>query len=81
MNQSRLDSAIEAVVNIVIGFSINFVANMIVFPAFGYPLSLSDNWWIGCIYTGISLVRQFVLRRFFNGKRVAHAIGKLVTGA
>lgn len=73
MTQSRLSSFYEALFNIFIGFSINFVANIWLIPMFavgsdGQPASLSmaANWWMGCAYTVISLIRQYVIRRWFN---------------
>lgn len=52
--------------NIAIGYTINFVANLVVFPMFGYNVSIADNIVIGIIFTGISIVRQYVIRRWFN---------------
>lgn len=73
MTQTRLGSLYEALINIVIGFSINFVANVWLIPLFtagndGLPahISLVANWWMGCAYTAISLVRSYVIRRWFN---------------
>lgn len=67
MSQTRLGSWIEAWVNIFIGFSINYIANLLILPAFGFTsLTLKTNFEIGLLYTIISLVRQFVLRRLFN---------------
>jgi hypothetical protein len=65
MAQSKTRSCAEAWINIAIGYSINFVANLVVFPLFGYNVSVRDNIVIGVIYTGISLVRQYVIRRWF----------------
>lgn len=66
MAQSVQRSWAEAWVNIGIGYAINFTANLLVFPLFGYNVTVRDNIIIGIIYTGISLVRQFVIRRYFN---------------
>lgn len=68
MTQSRLGSLIEAIVNIIVGFSVNFLANMLVFPLFGFQLSASTNLALGGIYTVISLVRSYCIRRWFNAK-------------
>lgn len=67
MSQSRKGSMFEAVTNTVIGYCINFTANMLIFPLFGMHISLSGNFLMGLIYTAISLVRSYALRRFFNG--------------
>ena len=73
--QSRLSSLYEALINIVIGFSINFVANLWLIPMFvtgqdGKPvhIDLVSNWWMGCAFTVISLARSYVIRRWFNSR-------------
>jgi hypothetical protein len=67
--QSRLQSFIEAWANVAIGFAINFIANLCIFPLFGFHISLSDNFIMGLLYTGISVVRSYAIRRWFNGFR------------
>lgn len=68
MSQSRLSSFIEALMNVAIGFSINYIANLLIFPLFDMHISLADNFWLGMIYTIISIVRSYVIRRWFNAK-------------
>lgn len=79
MNQSRLGSFIEAWANVLIGFGINFIANLVILPLFGFTsLTLATNFAIGCIYTVISVVRSYVIRRWFNDKlhRAAERIAR-----
>jgi SNF family Na+-dependent transporter len=64
--QPRLHSMLEAVANVAIGYSINFVANLVVLPLFGLAVSARDAAGIGLVFTGISLARSYVLRRTFN---------------
>jgi len=66
MAQSKKRSWQEAWINIAVGYSINFIANIVVFPMFGYNVSIHDNIIIGIIYTFISLGRQYVIRRWFS---------------
>lgn len=67
MSQTRKGSFIESCVNIAIGFSVNWTANMLVLPLFGFSTLTGEKaFGIGCIFTVISLVRSFCLRRFFN---------------
>ena len=70
MPQSRLASFVEAWANVAVGFAINMVANLIVLPAFGYHVTMADALGIGLVFTAISVVRSYVLRRLFN-KRTA----------
>ena len=64
--QSRLHSAVEAVANVVVGYSINFAANLVVLPVFGLAVSTGQAAGIGLVFTGISVARSYVLRRAFN---------------
>jgi uncharacterized membrane protein (DUF485 family) len=69
MSQSRTMSAIEATANVAIGYGINFAANLIVLPAFGFAVTAADAAGIGVVFTAISLARSYVLRRAFNRAR------------
>ncbi len=66
MNQTRLGSLIEAFANIVIGFGVALLSQLAVFPLFGIHISFSANLGIGAWFTAISLVRSYVIRRWFN---------------
>lgn len=66
MSQSKERSWKEAFINIAIGYGVNFCANMVVFPLFHYNVSIHDNLVIGVIYTFISLIRQYCIRRWMN---------------
>ena len=67
MAQTKLGSFAEAWANIAVGFAINFTANMLILPLFGFNVTAGDAFGIGVIFTVISLVRSYVLRRYFNG--------------
>lgn len=59
----------EAWSNIFIGFTINYIANIIILPLFGFnTLTPAKNFVIGVVYTVISLLRTFCIRRWFNKK-------------
>jgi hypothetical protein len=73
MAQTKLGSFAESGANIAVGFTINTVANRLIFPLFGMHISLVDNLYLGLIYTAISLARSYVLRRWFNGLRFGTA--------
>lgn len=68
MEQSRLGSFYEACINTVIGFTINYIANLLIFPLFGWSLSLGENFVLGLLYTGISVARSYIVRRWFNAR-------------
>ncbi|MEL6236977.1 MAG: hypothetical protein AAFO57_00430 [Pseudomonadota bacterium] len=73
MTQSRLGSFYEAIINVVIGFSINYFANLVIFPFFGLHISPGANFMMGLIYTAISIVRSYCIRRWFNARLQAAA--------
>ena len=67
--QSKLNSFIESLTNILIGYIIAILSQLAVFPLFSINIPLSDNLLIGLYFTLISLVRSYVIRRYFNKKR------------
>lgn len=71
--QTKLGSFVEAWANIAVGFTINYCANLVILPAFGFPVTAGDAFLIGVIFTVISLARSYVLRRWFNGLRFGNA--------
>lgn len=62
--QTRLESLAEAFINVLIGFWISFIANAIVLPLVGLPVSISQNLMIGFFMTFVSVGRQYVIRRW-----------------
>lgn len=78
MQQTRIESLVESLFNIVIGYGVALISQIIVFPFFDIHVPLSTNLWIGAWFTIISLVRSYVIRRWFNAglHRVALATAK-----
>ena len=66
--QTRTMSLIESWTNIAIGYAINFTANMLILPLFGFNISVKQNLVLGILYTLISLTRSYCIRRWFNKK-------------
>jgi putative effector of murein hydrolase len=66
MTQSRRLSLIEAVTNVAVGYVLAVVTQILVFPWFGIHPSLGENLAIGSVFTGISLLRSYALRRLFE---------------
>lgn len=64
--QSKKSSAREALMNIAIGYGISFISNYLVLPTFGHPITVLQNIQIGLIFTVISIVRSYMIRRYFN---------------
>jgi hypothetical protein len=66
MPQSRRLSLLEAVTNVVVGYALAVLTQLIVFPWFGLTASLQDNLAIGAAFVGVSLIRGYALRRVFE---------------
>lgn len=62
--QSRLDSFIEAWLNVLIGFGISVLANFVIFPWVGVSASTGQILWIGAGMTLVSVARSYMVRRF-----------------
>jgi hypothetical protein len=74
MNQTRLGSLIEAGMNILIGYGVALASQIIIFPFFGIHIPLSSNVAIGGWFTLVSLIRSYVIRRWFNARLHAAAV-------
>ena len=74
MRQTKLGSFYEACINVLIGFSINYCANLLILTLFGFHITLSENIFMGLLYTVISVIRSYVVRRWFDGKIHAAAL-------
>lgn len=70
IKQTRKASLAEALLNVAIGYGVALLSQIIVFPWFGIRIGLAENVAIGLIFTVISIVRSFALRRFFEALRV-----------
>lgn len=49
-----------------LGYTVALLTQLLVFPLFGLEVSLSSNLLIGAIFTVVSLIRSYFVRRLFN---------------
>jgi len=75
MKQSRLMSLVEAVANVVVGYGVAVVTQILIFPIFGLHTTLAQNLQMGLLFTAVSIIRSFLLRRIFEAIRVARPEG------
>jgi len=68
--QSRAMSLVESFTNVVVGFGLAVLTQMLVFPGFGLRVSVGDNFVIGAVFTLVSIVRSYMLRRLFEATRI-----------
>lgn len=72
MKQSRLMSLVESVANVVVGYGVAVVTQILIFPVFGLQTTLAQNMKLGAAFTLVSIARSFALRRLFERIRVAN---------
>lgn len=67
--QTKYQSFIESLTNILIGYLTALLSQLIIFPLFDIDVAFQDNLLIGLYFTIISLIRSYLVRRYFN-KRI-----------
>ena len=75
--QSKLDSFIEAWLNVLIGFGVSVLANFIIFPLVGIGASTSQVIAVGIFMTFVSVARSYLVRRWAN-KYLSQVRAKMV---
>ena len=68
--QRKRTSLLEAIVNCLVGVGVAIVGQIIIFPWFGIHIAFVDTSLIALLFTGISIVRSYALRRVFEWLRV-----------
>lgn len=66
--QSRLASFVESVVNTLSGFLFAVLLQAVVFPLYNLPITFGQNLEIAAIFTVASIIRNYIVRRFFNAR-------------
>jgi hypothetical protein len=62
-------SLVEAFTNVLVGYGVAVATQIITFPWFGIQASINDSLAIGAIFTVVSMVRSYALRRLFEKLR------------
>ena len=65
-NQSRLMSAVEAVTNVGVGLGVAVCTLEVVLPLVGIQSTLGQNALLAVIFTCVSLIRFYLVRRLFE---------------
>ena len=63
-------SFVEAFTNVVVGYGIALATQAMLFPTLGVEIGLAESVVIAAVFTFVSLVRSFLLRRLFEMLRV-----------
>ncbi|WP_281301851.1 MULTISPECIES: hypothetical protein [unclassified Iodidimonas] len=70
MKQSRAMSMIEALANVTVGYGVAVLTQIAVFPLFGLSVTLVQNLMMGGLFTVVSIIRSYTLRRVFETIRM-----------
>jgi hypothetical protein len=62
-------SFVEAVTNVVVGYGVAVVTQILIFPIFGLHTTLAQNLKMGAVFTVVSIGRSYLLRRLFERMR------------
>lgn len=68
MSQSKEQSLKETVISTFIGLAVSLITQILVFPLYGMEVSFNQNIQITIIFTLVSIVRGYFVRRYFNKK-------------
>ncbi len=64
--QLKRHSALESITNVLCGYGVALLSQIIIFPFFNIKITIQDNLLIGGFFTAISLIRSYILRRIFT---------------
>lgn len=65
--QTKWQSLVEATTNTVIGWGISVaVGQLLIYPAYGYEVTIVDNFGMTAAFVAVSLTRSYLFRRLFN---------------
>jgi uncharacterized protein (DUF2062 family) len=59
-------SFIEAIANVAVGYGVAVATQIVVFPWFGLQTTMAENIAMGGIFTVVSILRSYSLRRLFE---------------
>jgi hypothetical protein len=62
-------SLVEAVANVAVGLVVALATQIVIFPVLGLQASLAQNLELAFVFTGVSIVRGYGMRRFFERLR------------
>lgn len=74
--QSKKESFIETLTSVFVGWLIGVILNMLVLPLFDYDITVIDSLWVSLIFTVVSVIRGYIIRRFFNSKEKINELSK-----
>lgn len=64
--QRRRHSLMETLLSTAIGFAVALLTQLLVFPLLGKPFTFGENLLLSSIFTAVSIIRGYAVRRLFN---------------
>ena len=64
--QTKKQSLFESISNVIVGYMVSLLSQLVIFPMFDIHVELKTNIYIGLWFTVISIMRSFLFRRIFN---------------
>jgi len=66
--QSKKHSFIESLLNTLVGFLISLLVQLLIYPILNIPVTIFQNIIITSVFTIVSIIRGYIIRRYFNSK-------------
>jgi hypothetical protein len=66
MKQSKKHSALESIVNVLVGILVSFLIQLWIYPLLNIAVSLGQNIFITFVFFLASFIRGYIIRRIFN---------------
>ena len=66
--QTKRQSLIETLTSVFVGWLIGVILNLTILPLFDYNITVVDSLWVSLIFTVVSVIRGYIIRRWFNSK-------------
>jgi len=68
MKQTKKQSIVESITQTVIGLVTSFLIQLVIYPILNIPVTFSQNLIITFVFFLASILRGYLIRRFFNNK-------------
>ena len=68
MKQTKRQSVIESITQTIIGLVTSFLIQIVIYPILNIPVTFSQNLIITFVFFLASILRGYLIRRFFNNK-------------
>ena len=68
MTQTKKQSIIESITQTLIGLIVSFCIQLVIYPLLNIEVTFSQNLIITFVFFIASIIRGYIIRRFFNNK-------------